>query len=86
MKINLDAIKARVSKKVIMSAIVLLVIILAMIIFIGVVRSCVQSKHSNMIDLDMLEPDGTINQRKIFQESIREDIERNMRYQRKDAF
>ena len=86
MKINLNAIRARVSKKFIMSVIFLLFIILAMVVLISVIKSCVQSKHSNMIDLDILEPDGTINQRKIFQELLREDAERNMRYQRKDAF
>ena len=86
MKINLNAIRARISKKFIMSVIVLLFIILTMVILISVIKSCVQSKHSNMIDLDFLNSDGTINQRKIFQELIKEDAERNMRYQRKDAF
>lgn len=86
MKINLDAIKGRIHKKIIMPIASLLIVALALFILIGTLKSCIRSKHSNMIDLDMLEPDGTVNQKKIFQELIKEDIEKNMRYKRKGAF
>ena len=86
MKINLAVIRARIPKRVVMPVISLLLAVIAVFVFVNLFRSCVQSKHSNMIDLDILEPDGTINQRKIFEELIRDDSEKNMRYQRKEAF
>jgi len=88
LKINFGAIvaiKERIPKKIIMSVVSLLLIVLAVVVFVTILKSCLQTKHSNMIDLDMLEPDGTINQKKIFDELIK-DSEESMRYKRKNMF
>jgi len=93
LKINLgviNVIKDRIPKKVmmvIMPVISLLITILIVSILVSLVKSCVQQKHSNVIDLDLLEPDGTINERKLFNDSTSEDIEQSMRYRsKKDEF
>ncbi|MCL1911579.1 MAG: hypothetical protein FWG13_05190 [Leptospirales bacterium] len=84
MKINLGAIKDRIPKKIIMPLASALLFVLVMIIFVSVLKSCFQTKHSNKIDLDLIETDGTINQKKIFQEL--EDVEKRTPYRRKDSF
>ena len=86
MREKLAAIKARIPKKVIMPIVSLLLVVLAAFIFITIFKSCTKSEYSNTIDLDILEPDGTINPKKFFEDSIREDIENRMRYRRKNEF
>ncbi|MDR3238286.1 MAG: hypothetical protein LBT84_07275 [Spirochaetia bacterium] len=86
MKINIGILGKVVKKKFIMPILGLLSVVAVVAVLVTFVRACVTVNEHNLIDLDMLEPDGSINQKEMFRDVIEGDRESKGRYQRKDAF